>query len=49
MRIPALVVEQKDAPFEEQVRHYEMGDIEEALADSKSGDVVKPILRMSVA
>jgi hypothetical protein len=28
------------------VRYYELREIENALADSKSGEVVKPILRM---
>ncbi len=43
MRIQALVVEEKDDRL---VRYDELGDIEQALADSKSGEVVKPILRM---
>jgi hypothetical protein len=30
------------------VRYYELGDIEQALADSASGEVVKPILRIGV-
>lgn len=34
-------------PFDRLVRYYELGDIEAALADSKSGEVVKPILRVS--
>lgn len=34
-------------PFDELVRYYELGDIELALADSKSGEVVKPILRLA--
>lgn len=34
-------------PFDRLVRYYEFGEIEAALADSKSGDVVKPILRVS--
>jgi aryl-alcohol dehydrogenase len=46
--IPALVnlYQQGRFPFDRLVRYYEMGEIEQALADSKSGDVVKPILRM---
>ncbi len=47
--IPALVelYEQGRFPFDKLVRYYELGDIEQALADSKSGEVVKPILRLS--
>ena len=37
MKIRALVVDAKDGPFTVQ---------EQALQDSKSGNVVKPILRM---
>ena len=33
-------------PFDRLVRYYELGDIEQALADSASGEVVKPILRV---
>lgn len=46
--IPALVelYQQGRFPFDKLVRYYELGDIEQALADSKSGAVVKPILRM---
>ena len=46
--IPGLVelYEQGRFPFDRLVRSYEMGDIEQALADSKSGEVIKPILRM---
>ncbi len=46
--IPALVelYQQGRFPFDRLVRYYEMGEIERALADSKSGEVVKPILRM---
>ena len=47
--IPALVelYEQGRFPFDRLVRYYELGQIEQALADSASGEVVKPILRMS--
>ena len=47
--IPALVdlFEQGRFPFDRLVRYYEMGEIEKALADSKSGEVVKPILRIA--
>jgi aryl-alcohol dehydrogenase len=47
--ITALVdlFQQGRFPFDRLVRYYEMGQIETALADSKSGEVVKPILRMS--
>lgn len=46
--IPALVelYQQGRFPFDRLVRFYEMGDVEQALADSKSGEVIKPILRM---
>lgn len=46
--IPALVdlFRQGRFPFDRLVRYYEMREIENALADSKSGEVVKPILRM---
>jgi aryl-alcohol dehydrogenase len=46
--IPGLVelYEQGRFPFDRLVEFYEMGDIEQALADSKSGEVIKPILRM---
>jgi aryl-alcohol dehydrogenase len=47
--IPALVdlFRQGRFPFDRLVRYYEMSEIENALADSKSGEVVKPILRIS--
>lgn len=46
--IPALVelYQQGRFPFDRLVRYYEMDEIEEALADSASGEVIKPILRM---
>jgi aryl-alcohol dehydrogenase len=46
--IPALVdlYQQGRFPFDQLVRYYEFADIERALADSKSGEVIKPILRM---
>jgi aryl-alcohol dehydrogenase len=46
--IPALVelYQQGRFPFDKLVRYYELGDIEHALADSKSGEVIKPILRL---
>ena len=46
--IPALVelFQQGRFPFDRLVRYYDMGEIEQALADSKSGEVIKPILRM---
>lgn len=46
--IPALIelYQQGRFPFDRLVKYYEMGDIEQALADSASGEVVKPILRM---
>ena len=33
-------------PFDRLVQYYELGEIEQALADSKSGEVIKPVLRM---
>jgi aryl-alcohol dehydrogenase len=36
-------------PFDRLVRYYEMGEIEKALSDSKSGEVVKPVLRISAS
>lgn len=47
--IPALVKlhQQGRFPFDRLVRFYEMDQIEQALEDSKSGAVIKPILRMS--
>lgn len=49
--IPGLVqlYEQGRFPFDQLVKFYELGDIEQALADSKSGEVIKPVLRMSPA
>lgn len=49
--IPALVdlFRQDRFPFDRLVRFYEMDQIEEALEDSKSGAVIKPILKMPSA
>lgn len=46
--IPALVAlyQQGRFPFDELVKYYPMDDVEQALADSGSGEVIKPILRM---
>jgi aryl-alcohol dehydrogenase len=46
--IPALVdlFQQGRFPFDRLVRYYRMSEIENALSDSKSGEVNKPILRM---
>ena len=46
--IPALVdlYQQGRFPFDRLVKYYELGEIDQALADSKSGQVIKPILRM---
>jgi aryl-alcohol dehydrogenase len=46
--IPGLVelYEQGRFPFDRLVKYYEMDEIEQALADSRSGEVIKPILRM---
>src|SRR5690606_22876574 len=48
--IPALVelYEQGRFPFDRLVKYYELGDIEQALEESASGEVVKPILRVSL-
>lgn len=49
--IPALVdlFEQGRFPFDRLVKFYDMDQIEEALEDSRTGAVVKPILRMPTA
>jgi aryl-alcohol dehydrogenase len=46
--IPALVelYQQGRFPFDRLARYYAMNQIEQALADSASGEVIKPILRM---
>ncbi|WP_403022798.1 NAD(P)-dependent alcohol dehydrogenase [Salinibacterium sp. GXW1014] len=46
--IPALVELYKQGrfPFDKLVKFYEFDQIEQALADSKSGEVIKPILRL---
>jgi aryl-alcohol dehydrogenase len=46
--IPALIelYRQGRFPFDKLVRFYDFGEVEQALADSKSGEVIKPILRM---
>lgn len=46
--IPALVelFQQGRFPFDRLVKFYDMDQIEQALEDSKSGKVIKPILRM---
>jgi len=46
--IPALVQlhQQGRFPFDRLVKYYELDQVEQALADSKSGEVIKPILRM---
>ncbi|UGS36478.1 NAD(P)-dependent alcohol dehydrogenase [Capillimicrobium parvum] len=45
--IPALVelYQQGRFPFDRLVKYYEMDEVEQALADSHSGGVIKPILR----
>lgn len=49
--IPALIAlhQQGRFPFDELVRFYELDQVEQAFADSASGEVVKPILRISAA
>jgi aryl-alcohol dehydrogenase len=46
--IPALIelYQQGRFPFDGLVRYYAMNEIEQALTDSSSGEVIKPILRM---
>jgi aryl-alcohol dehydrogenase len=46
--IPALVqlLQQGRFPFDRLVAYYPMDQVEQAIADSKSGKVIKPILRM---
>ena len=46
--IPALVElhQQGRFPFDRLIKYYELDQIEQALDDSKSGKVIKPILRM---
>jgi aryl-alcohol dehydrogenase len=46
--IPGLIelYRQGRFPFDRLVRYYEFADVEQALADSASGEVLKPILRM---
>lgn len=46
--IPGLIdlYRQGRFPFDKLVKYYDLDQIEQALADSKSGDVIKPILRM---
>lgn len=47
--IPALIAlhEQGRFPFDELVRFYDLADVEQAIADSASGEVIKPVLRIS--
>ena len=47
--IPALVelYQQGRFPFDKLVKFYELGDVEQALEESASGEVIKPILRLS--
>jgi aryl-alcohol dehydrogenase len=46
--IPGLIrlYKQGRFPFDRLVRYYEMDQVEQALADSESGEVLKPILRV---
>ncbi len=47
--IPALITlhAQGRFPFDELTKMYELADIEQAIADSLSGEVIKPIVRIS--
>jgi len=47
--IPALVELHRQGrfPFDRLVKYYAFDQIEQALEDSKSGTVIKPILRIS--
>lgn len=49
--IPALIAlhAQGRFPFDELTKMYELADIEEAIADSLSGEVIKPVVRISAA
>ncbi|MGO2110365.1 MAG: NAD(P)-dependent alcohol dehydrogenase [Pseudoclavibacter sp.] len=49
--IPALITlhQQGRFPFDELTKFYELSEIETAIADSLSGDVIKPIVRISAA
>lgn len=42
----AELYQQGRFPFDQLVRFYQLDEIDQALADSNSGEVVKPILRM---
>lgn len=47
--IPALIAlyEQGRFPFDELVKYYDLAEVETAIADSLSGEVIKPIVRIS--
>lgn len=49
--IPALIAlyQQGRFPFDELVKYYDLADIETAIGDSLSGEVIKPIVRISQA
>jgi aryl-alcohol dehydrogenase len=36
-------------PFDRLIKFYDLGDINQAIADAKSGDTIKPVLRVSKA
>lgn len=47
--IPALVALYKQGrfPFDQLVRYYDISQIDQAMADSKSGKTIKPVLKMA--
>ncbi|MGZ6249492.1 MAG: NAD(P)-dependent alcohol dehydrogenase, partial [Syntrophales bacterium] len=49
--IPKLIALYKAGqfPFDRLVRFYDFGEINAAIADAKSGDTIKPVLRISKA
>lgn len=46
--IPALIklYQQGRFPFDELVRYYDFDQVDQAFADSKSGETIKPVLRI---
>jgi len=46
VRYLASLHAQGKLPYDRFVKFYDFSDINQAIADSKSGEVIKPILRM---
>jgi aryl-alcohol dehydrogenase len=48
LSIPELIEMHRSGkfPFDRLVRYYDFGDINQAFADARSGDAIKPILRI---